>query len=160
LRYLRQRDKFRCGPIAIHNALKWQGLQVSSTNLDQLCELANCLPVHPRGLRGTYLSDFDRIAKAFGYRRLRSPSLEAISKHLKKGNAIIVLAITDDWGHYMLVTEKRGHRYYSVNDNKKDGHAWCKPSEFDRRKFKNFYAWIVEPLKVGKMIFRPNRNAA
>ena len=91
-RYVRQRDQYRCGPIAILNALKWAGARVSSSDyLDYLTELAVCGP----SPRGTWHKTFDRALRVAGedfysVRRIYYPTLGEIEFHLQDDGAIVL----------------------------------------------------------------------
>jgi len=91
-RYVRQRDQYRCGPIAILNALKWAGAKVSSSDyLDYLTALSVCGP----SPRGTWHKTFDRALRVAGedfysVRRIYYPTLGEIESHLQDGGAIVL----------------------------------------------------------------------
>ncbi len=90
-RYTKQRDKFRCGPIAILNALRWVGVSIPYKellpSLERLCEC-----VAPDGTRH---AAFDRTLREVGkdiftVRRVHHPSLAQIEEHLREGGHIIL----------------------------------------------------------------------
>ena len=162
MRYVKQRDKFRCGPIAVLNALKWQGLCITGTALDDLNELLACKRRNSSKHSGTYAWKFDRVAKRLGFRRIHKPSVAKLDRALKAGNAVLTLLSAKDksWGHYSLVTRGTQRMYFVVNVNRKEGHKWMPRSEYHRRRYSSFLAWIVPPLKIGSLIFKPKDQAA
>ncbi len=90
-RYIKQRDKFRCGPVAVMNALKWAGEDVSYVaDRDRLDKLCNCGPPPS----GTNHPGFDRALRAAGkgiysVRKVRYPTLREIEEHLQNGHAVV-----------------------------------------------------------------------
>ncbi len=100
-RYVKQRDHFRCGPVAILNALKWAGAKVSSSDyLDYLTELSACGPPP----RGTWFKTFDRALRVAGesfysVRRIYYPTLGEIESHLQDDGAIV-------FNHYWRTDKK------------------------------------------------------
>lgn len=115
-RYYKQRDEFRCGPIAIFNALKWAGGFPGLTAkqaLPRLTTLCECVKPH-----GTYHRPLDKTLRLagrgfFDVRRVYAPKLKEIEKHLRAGGAIIInfrwLEMRKgkmvDARHYVLVTD-------------------------------------------------------
>lgn len=85
MRYITQRDNFRCAPIAFCNALKFQGYRVTWKHVLKLAEAMETCPEKP----GTYRCNILRTAKGFGYPRMRAPTVEKISQFLKLGHAVI-----------------------------------------------------------------------
>lgn len=95
-RYVNQPNPYSCGPIAILNALKWAGLDVT---LQQLPLLEyRCRIIDPESDdeddQGTWNHDFDRVLRWAGKKafkkvlRRKNPSLKEIKEHLKSGGAI------------------------------------------------------------------------
>lgn len=148
MRYLKQQDRFRCGPVALLNALKWQGLRVSSSGLGDLCELVQCRD------SGTYVNRFHRVAKQLGYRWMQHPNVRKIDKALKTGNAVLMFRAGKGQanGHFSLVIDRTATAYYGVNHTG-NRHDWYDRSEFHRRHFSAFSAWVVPPFKVGSLVF-------
>ncbi len=115
-RYYKQRDQFRCGQLAVFNALKWAGgfkgvtAKQALPRLDALCECVKPLGTPHRALDRTLRSvgrDF------FDVRRVYRPKLKEIEKHLRAGGAIIINFRWKDLRggeivdarHYVLVTD-------------------------------------------------------
>ncbi len=124
-RYIKQRDKYRCGPVAILNSLKWAGVAASySEHTDCLTELAVCGPPP----RGTCHGTFDRALRVAGkgfysVRRVFRPYLGEIEDHLRGGGAIVhsyawKIDKEDRWGrHFQLLVgiSPSGKSLYTVN---------------------------------------------
>jgi hypothetical protein len=121
-RYTRQRDQFRCGPVAIMNALKWAGKKCSYDELrDPLTRSCKCKSPH-----GTKHRNFDAVLreagkKLYSVRRVYHPTLAEIESHLRGGGAIV---LNYKWGknkydrHFHLLTgvSPSGDFFYTVNN--------------------------------------------
>ena len=129
-RYVKQRDHFRCGPIVILNALKWAGVEVSSSeHLDYLTELTACGPPP----RGTWHGTFDPALRAAGkgfysVRRVHHPPLGRIETHLQDGGAVVFNYFwrkekegTEGRHFHLLVgMSSSGNSFYVVNRGRRD----------------------------------------
>ncbi len=88
--YFKQRDFFRCGPVAILNALKWAGVYVTvKHDLPRICRLCSCVD------SGIYHETMDMALRKMGRghyttRLVRRPKLHEIEDHLRSGGALIV----------------------------------------------------------------------
>jgi len=94
-RWLRQRDKFSCGPVALINLDKWRGKSV--TNRDLLQYRRRC---HCRQPRGTVVANFSQIVgqphRHLNYQRFK--------RHLLSGGvAIINIVWANGCGHFFFV---------------------------------------------------------
>jgi len=122
-RYLRQRDNFRCGPVAILNALKWaypygcDGLMFTKANhlwsICKICKTDNY---------GTDSDDFHGTLRAyFPYvRRVFSPTVAQINRHLGYSRPLILgHSYTRDDGvyeeHYVFCLSNPDYGYRVVN---------------------------------------------
>ena len=92
-RYVRQRDKYSCGPIAIINAIKWAGGHATvKKDHKRLVRTTNC-SVMPKGV---FRSNFDRVLRHEGRwiikvtRRLR-PGIKAIEEHVRKDDCVTIV---------------------------------------------------------------------
>lgn len=87
--YVRQHDEFRCGPIAILNALKWARCGVSSALIPRLCKEVSC---DPRGTTQKNLNrGLTRRGKGIFFTRQDfDPSLTEIERRLRLGEAVIL----------------------------------------------------------------------
>lgn len=89
-RYFKQRDFFRCGPVAILNALKWAGVPVTvKHDLPRICRLCYCVD---GGVNYREMDDaLRKVGRGhFTIRRVNQPKLHEIEDHLKAGGAIIL----------------------------------------------------------------------
>ncbi len=125
IRFVKQRDQYRCGPIAILNALKWAGARVSSSDyLDYLTELSVCGP----SPRGTWHKTFDRALRVAGEdfystRRIYYPTLGEIESHLQDGGAIVLNyywridkeKVSSRHFQFLVGISPSGDAFYSVN---------------------------------------------
>lgn len=122
VKYARQKDKFRCGPYAILNALKWSGHKYSERqHIDYLSKLVRC-----KNKVGTLACDMlygiSKIQKEFkSTEYIHIYSSKKINRHLKKGGAVIVnIAVyhkkNKRWGgHYIFISKIHKHRYKVIN---------------------------------------------
>ncbi len=110
-RYVRQRDKFRCGPVGILNALKWAEAPVTGKLLPTLCRQASC-----RQPNGTYPSDLALAIVTSGKKYFTAridyrPTLGRIENSLTSGKAVLLNFLYNERnnkgersGHYTLIT--------------------------------------------------------
>ena len=91
IRYVRQQDDFRCGPIAILNALKWAYPYRSighskSRNLKSLCIMCKT------DRQGTIPDEFHTALKDFFpyVRRILKPTITQINRHLDNDRPLIL----------------------------------------------------------------------
>lgn len=125
-RYVKQRDKYSCGPAAIMNVLKWAGVKFSyREKIEVLQEVCGCKPG-----RGTMHQNFDQalrwavweVEDALRIRRVRRPKLCQIEKHLKMGGAVVLNYAWERDGegsrHYALLIKvsPSGKSFWTVND--------------------------------------------
>ena len=142
-RYIKQRDKFRCGPVVILNALKWAGVDVSyDESIDHLSNLCRC-----RRPRGTNHKNFDRAIREAGKgifrtQLVRHPTIGKIEEHLQDGGA---LAFNYHWRreeenessrHFSLVEgiSPSGRTFYIANRS----HAGRTLQSIHRERFKKW----------------------
>jgi hypothetical protein len=100
-RYVQQRDEFRCGPVAILNALKWSGRSVTAKLIPRLCKEVSCSQSGTQPLNFT-LGLIRRGKKSFTVRRDNHPSLANIENRLRNGGAVILVY----WYHKEKKTRK------------------------------------------------------
>lgn len=115
-RYLKQRDQFSCGPIAIINAAKWAGRHLTYADLRAISTACGC--VSPTGTRQRGIDGVLRTLCRVTY--CCNPTKDRLDKHLKAGGAAVVnfgIDRGDEWdGHYVFVPERLGMCYVVVND--------------------------------------------
>lgn len=116
INYIGQKDKFRCGPIAIINALKFFNVELGVKDLQWLSKECDCL-VEP-GKRGTWpkdllkvLKQFSKETKKFKIKRVKY-DFTKLGKDKNKCHLINHYVDTDDQGsihsHYILVIPSKG----------------------------------------------------
>jgi len=145
MRFVRQRDNYSCGPVAIMNVLKWAGHPINyQDSISQLQRLCNC---RPKDGKGTMHSDFDRALRkiadrlgSFKVRRVHRPALSEIEEHLQAGGLVIL--------NYYWRKKGEGYRHFSIlADVKPSGKYFLTVNDFahgpaerivSRKKFKNF----------------------
>lgn len=123
--YIKQRDTFRCGPVAIVNSLRWAGVDIATNYVYELTD--KCLTTPTNG--GTPHYAFDRVLRENGkdvieVNLVLKPRMHEIEEHLKKGGAVALNYLwyderdNESHRHYVLITEesKSGRTFEVVND--------------------------------------------
>lgn len=120
IRYKKQTDKFRCGPVAILNALKWAGIRA---DLEDISKKAKCRPF-PHGTTCPELHNaLLKFEKFIKIRITCTVNIEFIRNQLSNGRSIIYnyeyYDKEDDrkYGHYFFIDSmsKTGKSLYLVN---------------------------------------------
>ena len=118
--YIKQRDKFRCGPVAVLNSLRWAGANVSTNYVYELSEKCK---TRPFGYGGTSHHDFDRVMRKEGGELFKAdlilkPRINEIEEHLKKGGALVLNYAWGKHRHFVLLTEvsETGKTFAMIND--------------------------------------------
>lgn len=104
--YTKQYDKFRCGPVALANVIKWAGFGFNyKKRYKELSKLCKSNPEF-----GTCHNDFNKAIKKiakkgkFKVKKVNRPLLKDIERHLKKSGIIV---FRYNWseinGHYFVV---------------------------------------------------------
>ncbi len=135
-RYVRQYDKFSCGPIAIINAIKWGGGHATlRQDRKRLMEKCNCSMED-----GSHFRYFNRALReecaklSVEVKCYFRVNIGGIERHLRSGGAII---ITYCWfeheslkweGHYFLLTaaSKSGKSFLGINPECGQTFSWCR----------------------------------
>lgn len=156
VRYASQRDKFRCGPYAVLNALKWAGWDYSAKkHLKKLCKLVNCKPT------GTSATDMLlgilKIQQKFKTVSVDTDiEIKDLNKHLRaRGSAIIDIRFykreKKKWqGHWIFIESLNKRGYKVVNYSSKNTVSLVKPWNLKREITNNsklgYYAscWLFE----------------
>jgi hypothetical protein len=123
-RYLRQRDLYSCGVIALLNALKWAGYNITyRKDFDKAKRACKCTP------DGVYPNDFDVAIRR--YKKLivlpdehsfEAPSIKLLDEHLALGGAFVLSFIYKYHGvvevlHMTLCIGKSNGQYVMVNNS-------------------------------------------
>lgn len=125
IRYVKQQNKYSCGPIAIINAIKWSGHKFAmKANLRLVIRASGCEKI--LGCRRSRC--FDHALRVFGDKKFKvklkiCPSIRFIENHLRQpGTAIIVNISRFDnhkvlQGHYILITKvsRSGKSFIVIN---------------------------------------------
>jgi len=127
IRYTKQRDQFRCGPIAITNAMKWAGVDFSfrknKKKLDKLVKIskAGC---HPTNLTTALRAVGEKYLTGIQRRRLDNftPTqvVRMIRKHINSGGIVLInirryTSLGDRGGHYYLIVDAYGEFLEAIN---------------------------------------------
>lgn len=124
VRYTNQKDQFRCGPVAIANAMKWAGVDFSfRDNKKKLDKLVN---IKKTGCNST---DITTALRAVGEKYLTgiqrrklndytpTQAVRMIRKHIRSGGIALMnirrySALGEKEGHFYLIVD----RYVDEND--------------------------------------------
>jgi hypothetical protein len=155
-RWIRQRNGFSCGPVAIMNLLKWLGESVSyETDYPFWRKRLGCESW------GTPLKLF--VKNLYGLEGVKitprnCPSLGLLDDALTSGRAVVMKSAYLErgtmMGHYFLVTAITEKSLYCVNLNYR--HGWVSKAAFQHHWLQyhtNYchecgiapYAWIIRP---------------
>lgn len=89
--------RYSCGPVALLNALRFQGHRVFRRHLPWLAR-----ELKSNG-HGVHYLQLERVGRAMGaLKRIRSPSWDKILEHLKRGNGVILMWIMLDHNNRYL----------------------------------------------------------
>ncbi len=159
MRYIKQRDKYRCGPVALMNILKWSGRGLAyDDSRDPLTALCKC---EPEG--GTKWGKFDQGLRKLAQRhqglkveKVIRPRLSEIEEHLRGGGALVLNYHWEYQGkedrHYSLVVgiSDSGRSFRVVNGRKRGRAAkWIRREKFKnweqrfQRTDRNHQAWFI-----------------
>jgi hypothetical protein len=89
-RYIGQRDHFRCGPIAVLNALKWAGVPVTEKkDLKRISKLCKCVAGRGTPKRATTIA----LRKSKGIilsKKVKKPTLKVLDEWIDNGGAVLL----------------------------------------------------------------------
>lgn len=133
MRYLKQRDQYSCGPVAIANAMKWAGSKESASKIrKRFIQECKCSPKH----NGCYTDDLEEAlceADLLEFERINWPGLDDLDKHLDGGGVVLLRIRHEHGGHYFLCT-RRTPKMYEVVNYKRIRNTTCKISRETMRK--------------------------
>lgn len=116
-RYCRQRDKFRCGPIALLNTMKWVGLpNVTYQDVFRISKMCGCTP--PWGTEPSKLTTAAR--QLFGTEcviRSGRVTYRQLKEHLS-GGGVAILCYFDKQikhGHSIFIYRVSDYFFWTVN---------------------------------------------
>jgi hypothetical protein len=165
---VKQTDQFRCGPVAILNAIKWSGGQATKKK-DLPRITSECCCTYPRGTPPTNLmAAIKKYRHHFKATIQYDPPKRKFDRHLENGNAAI-LDYFSRWdgeycGHYILVLGKDKRCYTICNDRKrlkKDGDVpdLCSCQRVSHKKFsKVCWKYYKDQYKVVFFLTKNERN--
>jgi hypothetical protein len=134
IKYVKQRDKSSCGPIAIINILKWLGHNVTYDFIHIARWVCQWKDARDFGGGGVTARDMEKALKYFGVKKTRKvrPTLEQINNHIDSGGIVLLsYSIPNNsaksvfpflpeslfaWGHFSLCIRRTGKSYIMVND--------------------------------------------
>jgi hypothetical protein len=171
-RYVKQRDEFRCGPVAIVNVLKWMGCDATAKLIPGLCKELRVTKDY-----GTSESDLERaLARRgkgkFSIRKDTHTSLKKIEARIREGMAVLLIYSHnglphnlnkdgEKWWHIVLVTgvSENGATFYianyRTNDQKRQHAAERDVFRDDLRRRKSYgewcdpTAWYLKKSRIG-----------
>jgi hypothetical protein len=123
-RYLKQRDHYSCGAIALLNTLKWAGYQVSyQRDFKRACRTCKCTK------EGMFDHHFDTAIRR--YKKLvvlpddgsfHAPPIKLVDECLDSGGAVVISFIYKYQGiaetsHIALCIGRKGKRYLFANNS-------------------------------------------
>lgn len=116
IRYLGQKDQYKCAPIVIINLLKWAGEHATIKDLDQFCELMNTEPGEGTSdsITNSVLQLIPGI-KVNQYKYIKDT--KTIKNALNRNKAVIVSYYypSFDGGHIFLCIGHKNNKYKVVN---------------------------------------------
>lgn len=108
MNYIKQKDTYSCGPIAVMNARIFQGHD-TGVSLEDYSAMINCKPPD-----GTKIKDFCSAMVDFGFTRIYKPTLDKLNEILDRGDAVIINH-GDKRRHYSLIISRTPSAYSIVN---------------------------------------------
>lgn len=148
IRYVKQRDSYSCGPVAIINILKWLGVEKVTYKLLPFAQIiCNC------STDGTHDIDIEKAMKYLEITKKRkiSPSIKEVDKHLISGGIILISYVTifDD-GHFSLCVGKHDGKhgpYYRVINSEFGGNDLIYRKDIikmlHRSKLEKSWTWFI-----------------
>lgn len=156
-RWIRQRNSYTCGPVAIMNLLKWLGEKVIYAKdfeyWKNKCKTQKY---------GTSLCDFVKVLYKIEGIKISPrnvPNIGVLDEALLQGRAIVMKSAYIEKGiyigHYYLITETTDKSYYCINLN--DKHGWVSKISFKNEWLQHHtnychecgiapYAWIIRKI--------------
>jgi len=113
VRYLRQKDGYSCGPIALMNAIKWSGRKALYTDLKKFQRLCECT-----ARRGCDRISLCKTLRKFfiNVKQTIIPKKRDIDQWLKLGNVVLLQYYwAKNRSHFALIVEKTDKTYRCIN---------------------------------------------
>ena len=160
-RFIKQRDLFRCGPVAVLNSLKFFGKKVTYKDLPRISKICKSTRT------GTSSFNLDTALRKLGknyfsVRKLQGWSFDTIDEALRNNKLVVV---NYDWedrkiegtvtiiriqGHFTILVRDKFYNYYAVNNVRGKG---VTPLRFDsfrsiqQRKNSIKAMWVLSKIK-------------
>lgn len=135
MNYIKQKDTYSCGPIALINAQIFQGKTHHSLELMNI--ICGCEFPH-----GTKIRNFSNAAKKLKYIRLYKPTLDKLNEILDRGDAAIINH-GDKRRHYSLIISRTNNAYSIVNHYCGATITPIKVAKFERDVWRDPKIWVV-----------------
>lgn len=118
INYVKQRDRFRCGPVAVINAVKWAGGRMSyKTSIREITDQCHCVPGE-----GTMVIDLHKTLHKVGRRHFKSqyiskPTFSQVDDALAQGDAVVWNYKHNRGRHYALIVGRftDGAAFHVIN---------------------------------------------
>jgi len=114
MRYLKQRDRYSCGPTALANMMLWTGIKESASSMrKKFIKFCNCIPGY--GCSTGVLENTLFYIKNIDFETIEWPTLRKLDRHLDSGGIAIIRIRHKIGGHFYLCTRKTKKMYEVVN---------------------------------------------
>lgn len=154
MRYIKQRDTYSCGSVAVINALKWAGYKITyNSHIKRIKKLTRN---NIDGVRNEDMIKALRKYKGIKATFKRSISLKEANKQLEKGNSLIIgfdyRDKYNEWcGHSIFVASKIDKQYKVVNDFEATALTFDKWEMKEVLKYRGYshspVAWVIRCVK-------------
>ena len=137
IKYVKQKDTYTCGPVALINVLRWAGqLKVNPKYLKAI--KAICFTDKNQG---TYSKEFDRAIKYFRpiikIKTKKKPDLKDIDNCVDKGGIVVIGYVYKfheiEQAHFALIIGRTKTRYILVNDSRRFIFSTSRPSALEKK---------------------------
>lgn len=129
MRFIKQRDKYSCGAIALMNTLKWLGHKSGLTYKDLplwrcLCKTSLINGTSARDLLFAF-KDLSRLSKKasglrgynFKVRSIKNAKLKEIDLSIDAGRAVVIATTVPTGWHWILIIGRTNKTYKIINYN-------------------------------------------
>lgn len=141
MRYVKQIDKYSCGPIAAINVAKWLGYK--NTYAD-LAYFQFALKTYCPG--GTSLYDFGRLMKDWGGKRMKQPTTVKMNRELQNKKCLVIqVSYNSGGGHFYIITDSKNKKWCCVNLLWGKTENWLSRREFckEHRSVRELRVWTL-----------------